>query len=168
MQNVNKIISGAQTGVDQGALLFAYKNGLRYGGYVPNGFKMEDGAELDDDITTILQKMIELKSSRYSVRTRKNIEAATATLIISVNGKMGVGTKLTEKICKEIDKPYYVVDFTVDSGEISFKDSMLDINGWLMNNDVSTLNVAGSRESKNIGIQKATYNFLVRLWETNT
>lgn len=168
MLNVNKIISGAQTGVDQGALLFAYKNGLGYGGYVPKGFKMEDGAELDDDITTILQKMIELKSSRYSVRTRKNIEAATATLIISVNGKMGVGTKLTEKICKEIDKPYYVVDFTVDSGEISFKDSMLDINGWLMNNDVSTLNVAGSRESKNIGIQKATYNFLVRLWETNT
>ena len=167
MLNVNKIISGAQTGVDQGALLFAYTNGLEYGGYVPKGFKMEDGAELDDDITTILQKMIELKSSRYSVRTRKNIEAATATLIISVNGKMGVGTKLTEKICKEIDKPYYVVDFTVDSGEISFKDSMLDINGWLMNNDVSTLNVAGSRESKSIGIQKATYNFLVRLWETN-
>jgi hypothetical protein len=167
MLNVNKIISGAQTGVDQGALLFAYKNGVRYGGYVPKGFKMEDGAKLDDDITTILQKMIELKSSRYSVRTRKNVEAATATLIISVNGKMGVGTKLTEKFCKEIDKPYYVVDFTVDSGEISFKDSMLDINGWLMNNDVSTLNVAGSRESKNIGIQKATYNFLVRLWEAN-
>ena len=89
MPNVNKIISGAQTGVDQGALLFAYKDGLRYGGYVPKGFKMEDGAELDDEITTILRKMIELKSSRYSVRTRKNVEAATATLIISVNGNMG-------------------------------------------------------------------------------
>lgn len=168
MLNVNKIISGAQTGVDQGALIFAYKNGLRYGGYVPKDFKMEDGAKLDDEITTILQKMIELKSSRYSVRTRKNVEAATATLIITVNGKMGRGTKLTEKICKEIDKPYYVVNFTVDGGEISFTVSMLDIKEWLINNDVSTLNVAGSRESKNIGIQKATYDFLACLWETSS
>ena len=79
----------------------------------------------------------------------------------------GPGSRLTENFCKVIDKPYYVVDFTVDSGEISFNDSMLDIKGWLTNNDVSTLNVAGSRESKNIGIQKATYNFLARLWETN-
>ena len=117
MQNVNKIISGAQTGVDQGALLFASRNGLRYGGFVPKGFKMEDGAKIDKEVTTILRKMIELKSNRYSVRTRKNIEAATATLLVSVNGKMGRGTALTKKICEEIDKPYFIVDFICRADE---------------------------------------------------
>jgi len=164
MPNVNKIISGAQTGVDQGALLFASRNGLRYGGFVPKGFKMEDGAKIDEEITTILRKMIELKSSRYTVRTRKNVEAATATLLISVNGKMGRGTAQTKKICEEISKPYFIVDFMCKAGKFSFPDVALDIENWLVDNDVTTLNVAGSRESKNVGIQKATYDFLVGLW----
>ena len=167
MRNVNKVISGAQTGVDQGALLFASRNGLLYGGFVPKGFKMEDGAIIDEEITTILREMIELKSSRYAVRTRKNVEAATATLLVSVNGKMGRGTELTKKICVEISKPYFVVDFMNRAGEFSFPDVALDIDNWVVDNDVTTLNVAGSRESKNAGIQKATYDFLVQLWERN-
>ena len=167
MRKVNKIISGAQTGVDQGALLFASRNGLRYGGFVPKGFKMEDGAKIDEEITTILREMIELKSSRYAVRTRKNVEAATATLLVSVNGKMGRGTELTKKICEEISKPHFVVDFMNRAGEFSFPDVALDIDNWVVDNDVTTLNVAGSRESKNAGIQKATYDFLVQLWERN-
>ena len=168
MINVKKVISGAQTGVDQGALLFASRNGLRYGGFVPKGFKMEDGAIIDDEITTILREMIELKSSRYAVRTRKYVEAATATLLVSVNGKMGRGTELTKKICEEISKPYFVVDFMNSAGEFSFLDVALDIEYWMVDNDVTTLNVAGSRESKNVGIQKATYDFLVKLWERNS
>jgi hypothetical protein len=167
MRNVNKVISGAQTGVDQGALLFASRNGLLYGGFVPKGFKMEDGAIIDEEITTILREMIELKSSRYAVRTRKNVEAATATLLVSVNGKMGRGTELTKMICEEISKPYFVVDFMNRAGEFSFPDVALDIDNWVVDNDVTTLNVAGSRESKNAGIQKATYDFLVQLWERN-
>ena len=125
---------------------------------------MEDGAELDDEITTIFRKMIELNSSRYSVRTRKNVEAATATLLLSVNGKMGRGTVLTKKICEEISKPYFVVDFMCKAGKFSFPDVALDIENWMVDNAVTVLNVAGSRESKNVGIQKATYDFLVQLW----
>ena len=36
---IGRIISGGQTGADQGALDFAIKHGIRHGGWIPKGRK---------------------------------------------------------------------------------------------------------------------------------
>ena len=38
-----KIVSGAQTGVDQDGLLTAIELGLEWGGWVPKGWRTENG-----------------------------------------------------------------------------------------------------------------------------
>ena len=42
-RNELKIVSGAQTGVDQGGLLTAIDLGLEWGGWVPKGWRTETG-----------------------------------------------------------------------------------------------------------------------------
>ena len=42
-RNELKIVSGAQTGVDQGGLLAAIDLGLEWGGWVPKGWRTEIG-----------------------------------------------------------------------------------------------------------------------------
>jgi hypothetical protein len=65
---IRKIMSGGQTGADRAGLDFAIKTGLEHSGYVPRGRKAEDG-RIDDRYN-----LIELSTSSYPARTRRNIE----------------------------------------------------------------------------------------------
>ena len=71
-----KIISGGQTGVDQGALDFALDVCFECGGYCPKGRKSEMGT------IPFKYPVIENDSEKYIERTRKNILASDGTLII--------------------------------------------------------------------------------------
>jgi hypothetical protein len=75
-----KIISGGQTGADIGALLWAREHGFSTGGWMPHGFRTDDGpcpyyADLYNMRTT--------KSYDYPPRTRLNVlETQTPCLIV--------------------------------------------------------------------------------------
>lgn len=62
-----KIISGSQTGVDQGALDFALDNNIDCGGFCTNGRKCELG------MIPFRYPLIEIESDKYIDRTGKNI-----------------------------------------------------------------------------------------------
>src|SRR5262249_29141313 len=73
---LEKIISGGQTGVDQGALCAARKAGFPTGGWAPKGWLTERGpapwlAELG---------LLQHASPSYPLRTRANVAASDATL----------------------------------------------------------------------------------------
>ena len=61
-----KIVSGGQTGVDQGALGAALSLGLAWGGWVPKGWRAENGAVPE----CFRAQMQEHASANYIVRTR--------------------------------------------------------------------------------------------------
>ena len=92
---LRKIISGGQTGADRAGLDFAIETGLEHGGYVPRGRKAEDG-KIDDRYN-----MVELSTTSYPARTRKNIEESDGTVIFSLERLLSGGTKLTWGTCQE-------------------------------------------------------------------
>jgi hypothetical protein len=96
---LRKIISGGQTGADRAGLDFAIETGLEHGGYVPRGRKAEDG-RID-----VRYNLVELRTSSYPARTRKNIEESDGTVIFSLESLLSGGTKLTRDYANKLGKP---------------------------------------------------------------
>lgn len=149
--NKLKIITGGQTGVDQGALDFALDSNFECGGYCTKGRKSELG--------TIPYKypLTEIESEEYVDRTRKNVIESDGTVILKDSVKMKEGTLETIKFCKGLSRPYIIINIDEDIDKSDFQK-------WLEQNKIKILNIAGNRESENPGIRGKSYLFLVRLF----
>ena len=101
---IKKIISGGQTGADQGALDAAIKYGFPYGGWIPKGRKTEAGLLPDE------YKLNEMPSSSYPERTEQNVIDSDGTVIIT-HGKLSGGSKLTDKLAEKHFRPCLHVNF---------------------------------------------------------
>jgi Circularly permutated YpsA SLOG family len=99
LKMVRKIISGGQTDADRAGLDFAIHADLQHGGYVPRGRKAEDG-RIDDRYN-----LVELSTSSYPARTKRNIEESDGTVIFSLNRRLSGGTKLTMELANKLGKP---------------------------------------------------------------
>ena len=150
-----KIVSGGQTGVDQGALEAALGLGLVWGGWVPKGWRAENGTVPEQ----FRARMQEHVSANYIVRTRQNVADSHATLILTDAYPISGGTLRTRDFCMNMMKSHFVVSF----GEA---DAVGKVRKWLgqffaIEHPVPfVLNVAGPRESKAPGIQSRTRLFL--------
>jgi len=139
-----KIISGGQTGVDRAALDAALESGTSVGGWCPEGRKAEDGP--------IAEKypLQELPDGSYKERTLKNVQDSDATVIIYFESISG-GTKETLLYCLNEKKPYLLID---GSG-IPEDSASKRIKQFIDENQISVLNVAGPRASK----EKRAYEY---------
>lgn len=153
--SVYKIVSGGQTGADQGGLTAAVVLGLRTGGWMPKGWKTENGP--NPSLAGLGLK--EHSSAAYQPRTRLNVRESDGTLVFG-NSK-SPGSKLTLSTCGAYGKPSFVVPWR--SGQSSKPSRVLVklFRQWLDDNDIEVLNVAGNRESGQPGIAKATSTFLI-------
>lgn len=149
---VRKIISGGQTGVDQGALDFALLNGIVAGGWCPKGRICEDGIIPDK------YPLVEVGIGEYNLRTLWNVRDSDGTLILIRKGFMEKGTELTVDYCKQSGKPF----FLLDTYSLSEKDETVKnkFTRWLEDHSIVILNVAGNRESTSPGIQSDTIRLL--------
>jgi len=132
-----KIVSGGQTGVDRAALDVALDLGIPCGGWCPHGRTAEDG------IIPSRYPVSELPSGGYAERTEKNVQDSDGTLIISTLPMTG-GTLLTANLAHQYQKPLFLID--IDSP------STQGFQGWIEENRIHVLNVAGPRESTVPGI----------------
>lgn len=139
--------------MDRAALDVAMSLGLECGGWCPKGRLAEDGP--------IPQKypLSETKSGEYHVRTQRNVEGSTATLVITRGAPTG-GTRFTVEIAQSIRRPVFVAD--LDYGE----DVVVDrIVSWLETAKPRILNVAGPRESGAPGITEQACRVLAGVFE---
>ena len=143
---LSKIISGGQTGVDRAALDVALALGIPCGGWCPKGRLSEDGP------ISSKYPLREMPSPKYPVRTEKNIRESDGTLVLTWGPVTG-GTALTVKLAGKHRKPYLVVD-------LSRGGNPQEVKNWLRTQDIKTLNVAGPRESKVLGIHDKAVEFL--------
>ena len=154
--NINKIISGGQTGVDRAALDVALKYNIRHGGWCPKGRLSENGK------IPLFYNLQETCSSEYSERTKQNIIDSDATLIIVPKLPLPIeitdGTLLTIEICKKLNKLYLVIDVTIDD-----ENSINDIKSWIVDNNIKLLNIAGPRESQSNNIYFSAYEYITKL-----
>ncbi len=144
-----RIVSGGQTGVDRAALDAALALGLAVGGWCPHGRLAEDG------VIPGRYPLLETESSKYPVRTARNVADSDATLILA-RGPLDSGSKLTADLARRMRKPFTVI-------ALDAHDAPEKARAWLAAASPRVLNVAGPRESKQPGIYGRAYAFLSRL-----
>jgi hypothetical protein len=149
-----KIVSGGQTGADQGALDAALELNHPCGGWCPKGRKSELGIIPDKYPVT------EHSSASYPVRTEANVLDSDGTLIFTYGEPTG-GTGLTVDLARKHGKPCYIFDF---EGEALNQDPDV-VWRWGLDNDVFVLNVAGPRESGKPGTQVLVKTVMLMLLE---
>lgn len=98
-----KIISGAQTAIDRGALDAALELGFPCGGACLQDRVAEDGRIPDG------YPVIELNAGKYRARTIRNVLDSDGTLIIYFSSLSG-DTEQTVAHCIKKRKPYQLID----------------------------------------------------------
>ena len=149
-----RIISGGQTGADQGGLLAGRELGIPTGGTAPKDWRTETGPE-----EALLRSfgLVECAEPGYDARTRQNVVDADGTLLLG-NYATG-GSALTMQVVRELGKPVFHVPFPVQGATA---DSLIaEFREWLDLHRIRILNVAGNRESQNPGLQEHTRRFMI-------
>ena len=139
---VTKIISGGQTGADQGGLEAGLMLSIETGGTAPPRFMTEDGPRRE-----LLEKCYRLREGQpdpttYRKRTIKNVQDSDGT--VWFGREASPGGRLTLGTCGKLGRPFIT------------NPSVMELRWWIEANKIAVLNVAGNRESKNVGIQQRT------------
>jgi hypothetical protein len=147
------IISGGQTGADQGALSAARDLGIPTGGTAPQGWLTEAGPQ-----EALLRGfgLSECPEAGYPARTRQNVLDADGTLLVGLFDTGG--SALTAAVAQDERRPMFHLAFTAGTPR---EKQCEEFRRWLRQHDVRVLNVAGNRESECPGIQAFTRSFLI-------
>lgn len=153
-QGLHKVISGGQTGADQGGLLAAHRAGLATGGTAPANFFTEHGNN------PILECLGLVAEGDYRSRTIKNVKDSDGTVLLS-STLDSPGSKLTRNEAIRQGKPFIQFDITPvvtayqlmkegSATAVGLNDAARPISSaiqrWVIDNRLGTLNVAGNRE----------------------
>jgi hypothetical protein len=130
-----KIVAGGQTGADRAGLGVAIRYGILHGGWCPKGRRAEDGPIGGQYLLT------ETPSSSYLQRTEWNVRDSDATVIFTLASQLSGGSKRTAEFCAKHRKPW------IHLGAAG-KDPALNLQRFVQENHVQSLNVAGTRLSK--------------------
>lgn len=149
---LEQIISGGQTGADQGALAAAKELGLKTGGWMPMHFRTETGPHPD---LGQLYGMQEHSAWAYPPRTEANVSMSDGTLLIG--DPLSNGSRLTRKLCADKSKPIFIVLQATFYNQLVLE----HFRSWLGRHKIKVLNVAGNRESVAPGIHDVCKNFLL-------
>ena len=145
VMKLKKIVSGGQTGADQGALAACVREKFPHGGWVPKGRRTERG--------TVPQqyRMRQHWSRHYPPRTEKNVVDSDGTVVFTF-GKPDGGSLLTIDFAKKHGRPWLAVDLNQPREE-----AVAAVVRWIRRRlpEGAVLNVAGSRRSKAPGIHMA-------------
>lgn len=145
-----KIVSGGQTGVDRAALDFALASGIVHGGWCPKGRRAEDG-KLPEKYN-----LQETPRKDYGQRTEWNVRDSDGTLVI-VNRELSGGTLYTLETARKMGKPVMIA-------ALADKVEEKQVAGWVENNGIRVLNVAGPRASSEPEIYSMTLEFLQKVY----
>jgi hypothetical protein len=135
---IARVITGGQTGADQGALRAARVAGIGTGGVAPRGWLTEDGPAP----WLAGWGLVECDRPGYPARTVANVRDSDGTLWFG--DWMTPGGKTTLDACRLQRKPFLIVYANVTRPS--------QVVEWIAGKNVRVLNVAGNRESKAPGI----------------
>lgn len=149
---LHKVISGGQTGADQGGLLGAWRSGVETGGTAPLCFKTQIG------YNPLLEVFGLTCAGDYKSRTIQNVRDSDGTVIIA-HDLNSHGTVLTRRACSAEKKPLLqldvsdIVQLAVGRPETDSAAVMNEITqhaqalcDFVLKHQIQILNVAGNRE----------------------
>lgn len=139
---VERIVSGGQTGADRAALDVAIRQGVAHGGWCPRGRRAEDGP------IPARYGLTETPSEGYVQRTEWNVRDADGTVVLTLGPDVTGGSLETIAFAKRHGKPYLHLSRDWHPGAPGLLRRFVAAHG------IRTLNVAGSRESKEPGLHR--------------
>lgn len=148
--DLERIITGGQTGVDRAAWDAALESGIAIGGWVPSEKWAEDGR-----IPEIYRGLNETRSRDPAARTRSNVRDSDGTLIVS-RGDLTGGSAFTRSLCEEMGRPVLHIDLSKTSDHVAVS----LIIEWFATNKIRILNVAGPRASEDPAIYSLSKKLL--------
>jgi hypothetical protein len=177
------IITGGQSGADQGAWQGAKAAGLATGGWMPRGWMTEEGPRPDFHV---LYGAEEHNSPACPPRARENVAQADATLLFNFGAVWSAGTIIAYSAAEAARKPiviaqvgagigYQIVALVLKDPEAAessihsarFKDPVEGVSGFAqaiaefaLVRKAHTLNVGGNRASRCPGIGGFVARFL--------
>ena len=152
---LRKLISGGQTGADRAGLDFALEVGLEHGGFVVKGRKAENGRINDR------YQLMELATTSYPVRTKRNVRESDGTAIFSLGTELSGGSILTLTYARNVKK-LVVHLHASEKGKV---DPAIELRRFIDSHRIEVLNVAGPRQTKGPGVYEFTLEVLRRYWE---
>lgn len=145
------IISGGQSGADLAGLIVGNELGLKTGGWIPRGFRTEEG---NHPMLGELFGLQETASSGYPERTELNV--AQSDMTVWFGDTTSPGYKLTKRMAQVHGKIFLV---NPDPGHLEY---------IVNEHKIQILNVAGNRESRNPGIGSRTRTALLKAFGPKT
>lgn len=147
---LQRIVSGGQTGADQAGLRAARAAGIETGGWAPKGWATEDGpAEWLSDFG-----LTECPTPGYPPRTLANARDSDGTIWFGSTDSSGY--RATINACDRLGRPYLVIAEGVTRPR--------EVIEWMTSHRIRVLNIAGNRESKNVGLAQGVEAFLTRVF----
>jgi hypothetical protein len=137
-----RVISGGQTGADQGGLEAAQEAGFETGGWIPKGWLTDDGPNLQMSLFGLK----EMPRKDYGLRTDRNVSEADVVFWYGRTNSRGFHR--TRRAALKFQKPFHC--FTAGRDEVDKMVAILD------SFKPGTLMIAGNRESKHPGLRKWT------------
>ena len=141
---LRKIISGGQTGADSAALDFAIWHEIPHGGWCPKGRLCEKGT-IDPRY-----QLKETSTKNYLQRTEKNVRDSDGTVIFTISPNLNGGSKKTAELVAKHHKPW--IHLRRRSEGYDGPEPLL--LQFLSEHNIETLNVAGTRASKEPDVYK--------------
>lgn len=158
---LDTVISGGQTGADQGGLIAAALFGVQTGGTAPAMYKTSDG------YCPLLQTLGLTAEGDYKTRTVKNINESDGTIIITANAS-SPGSLKTEAHARSSGKPCLNISISTIAGMMydpgvderhlqELCDALgFEVSLFIAMKNIRVLNVAGNRELQSDGTSFGT------------
>jgi len=151
---LQRVISGGQTGADRAALVAAKVAGIATGGWMPRGFRAQDGPHPE---FAELYGIQEHASERYPPRTALNVKESDGTLCFATEWD-SPGEVLTRQFCERYGRPRLEV---TPGGDVT----AAEVAEWITRNNIRVLNVAGNTQRTSPGIADFVTEFLAEVFK---
>jgi hypothetical protein len=150
---IEKIVSGGQTGADRAALDWAIEHGIPHGGWCPKGRWAEDGP-IDGRY-----QLQETPTESYVQRTEWNARDSDGTVVFSIGEVLTGGSRKTVALARKHERP--VLHLSKANGVPAAEAALRRFIG---EHDIKVLNVAGPRASKEPEVGAFVKEVLDRTW----
>lgn len=151
---VARVVSGGQAGVDRAALDAARRLHLPYGGWCPAGGWAED-MPVPPGLLADYPNLSPTHSAAPAVRTHRNVHDSDATLVLHPGASCSSpGSAFTVLCARRLGRPFLV-------SRLEKSDAVARWIGVLP--EVTTLNIAGPRESEAPGAYETALDLLLHV-----
>lgn len=147
---ITKLVSGGESGADIGGLRAAREMNVPTGGTAPKGWRicLLDGSEGSNPELGSVYGLVEHKSRAFPPSTKQNVVDSDGTVWFGYED--GSGSALNRQLCSIYSKPLLV------------NPSAERLVSWVIEQNISVLNVAGSRASSFNALIESTVYKLVK------